>query len=81
MNRLLGIAALYLAMFVAWTAGGLFLLFFPARAGNLLHDSFGLCPEVRPNDRAKKTVLRVIGLGLLAFAFHVVQRVAALVRG
>jgi hypothetical protein len=70
MSRLLGIVGIYLVMFLGWTGVGAFLLLAPVRAGNLLHDSFGLFPEVRPRDRGKKTVLRVAGLGLLAFAAH-----------
>jgi hypothetical protein len=78
MSRLLGIVAIYAFMFIGWTSAGLFLLLAPMRAGNLIHDSFGLCPEVRRADRGKKTVLRAIGLGLLGFAVHFVLRIAAL---
>jgi hypothetical protein len=70
MTRLLGIVAIYIAMFLGWTGVGMFLLLAPVRAGNLIHDSFGLFPEVRPNDQGKKIVLRTAGLGLLAFAVH-----------
>jgi hypothetical protein len=68
MTRLLGIVVIYLAMFLGWTGVGTFLLLAPVRAGNLIHDSFGLFPEVRPKDRVKKILLRVAGLALLAFA-------------
>lgn len=50
MNRLLGIAFLYLAMMLGWIVVGLFMLFAPARFGNLVHDSLMLFPEVRPGD-------------------------------
>jgi hypothetical protein len=70
MTRLLGIVAIYVVMFLGWTGVGAFLLLAPIRAGNLIHDSFGLFPEVRPNDRVKKLVVRAAGLGLLAFAAH-----------
>ena len=70
MTRLLGIVGIYVAMFLGWTWVGAFLLLAPVRAGNLIHDSFGLFPEVRPNDRVKKLVVRAAGLGLLAFAAH-----------
>ena len=70
MTRLLGIVVIYALMFLAWTGAGLFLLIFPVRAGNLIHDSFGLYPEVRQNDHGRKTILRAIGVGLLAFAVH-----------
>jgi hypothetical protein len=78
MSRFIGIAGLYLAMFFAWTAAGLFMLLAPARFGNLIHDSFGLYPEVRRGDWCKKLILRVVGLGLLAFAANFAMRVAAL---
>ena len=76
MTRLLGIVAIYIAMSLGWTGVGAFLLLAPIRAGNLIHDSFGLFPEVRPNDRVKKLVLRAAGLGLLAFAAHFALGVA-----
>ena len=76
MSRLLGIVAIYAAMFVGWAVVGFFLIFAPVRAGNLIRDSFGLFPEVRSGDRAKKTVLRVVGLALLAFAAHFAVLVA-----
>ena len=75
MTRFLGIVAIYIVMFLGWTGVGTFLLIAPIRAGNLIHDSFGLFPEVRPNDRVKKLVLRAAGLGLLAFAAHFVLAV------
>jgi hypothetical protein len=78
MNRLLGIVAIYALMILAWTTAGLFLLLAPVRAGNLINESFGLFPEVRPDDFGKKTVLRLVGLGLLAFAVHFVLKIAAL---
>jgi hypothetical protein len=78
MNRLLGIVAIYVFMFAAWTGCGLFLLVFPVHAGNLIHESFGLCPEVRENDAGKKMVLRLMGVGLLAFAVHFALRVATI---
>jgi hypothetical protein len=79
MTRLLGIVAIYALMFLAWTAAGLFLLLAPVRAGNLIHDSFGLYPELRSGDWEKKTLLRVAGLGLLGFAAHFAIHIAALV--
>ena len=78
MTRLLGIVAVYALMFLAWTGAGLFLLISPLRAGNLLHESFGLYPEVKPRDRGRKLILRIVGLGLLAFASHFARRVVAL---
>jgi hypothetical protein len=68
MTRFVGIAALYLLMFCAWAALGFFLLFMPARAGNLINESFGLFPAVGPGDWGKKLILRIAGAGLLAFA-------------
>ncbi len=72
MNRLLGIAFLYLAMMLGWIGVGLFMLFAPARFGNLIHDSLMLFPEVRPGDWGKKMFLQILGLGLLAFAIRFV---------
>jgi hypothetical protein len=46
MGRVIGIVAIYAAMFLAWTAVGLFMLISPARFGNLVHDSYGLYPEI-----------------------------------
>jgi len=79
MSRVLGIVAVYLAMFLAWIAAGLFMLLAPARFGNLVHDSFGLYPEVRRQDWGKKLFLRLLGAGLLAFAVHFALRAAALI--
>lgn len=78
MSRLLGIVAIYAVMFLAWTAVGLFMLLAPGRFGSLVHDSYGLYPEVRRNDWGKKLVLRLIGIGLLGFAAHFAFRAAAL---
>ena len=78
MTRLLGIAAVYIAMFLAWVFVGLFMLLAPERFGNLIHESFGLYPEVHRNDWGRKLILRLIGIGLLGFAAHFASRVAAL---
>ena len=72
MNRLLGIALLYLAMMLGWIGAGLFMLFAPARFGNLVHDSVMLFPEVRRGDWGKKAIVRLLGIGLLAFAIRFV---------
>jgi hypothetical protein len=72
MNRLLGIVFLYLAMMLGWIGVGLFMLFPPARFGNLIHDSLMLFPEVRPGDWGKKLFVRILGIGLLAFAIRFV---------
>jgi hypothetical protein len=74
MNRLLGIAFLYLAMMLGWIGVGLFMLFAPARFGNLVHDSLMLFPEVRPGDWGKKLLVRVLGIGLVGFAIMFVLR-------
>ena len=68
MSRLLGIAAIYILMFLGWTVAGAFLLLAPMRAGNLIHESFGLFPEVARKDWGKKLFLRVMGAALLTFA-------------
>ena len=72
MNRLLGIAFLYLAMILGWIGVGLFMLFAPARFGNLVHDSVMLFPKVRRGDWGKKLIVRLLGIGLLAFAVRFV---------
>jgi len=78
MSRVLGIVAIYAIMFLAWIAVGLFMLVAPVRFGNLVHDSFGLYPEVHRNDWGRKLILRLVGIGLLGFASHFAFRVAAL---
>jgi hypothetical protein len=80
LSRLLGIIALYLLMFLGWAGVGLSLLCAPARVGNLIHNSFGLLPEVEQHHRGKKLVLRLVGVGLLAFAVRFVFGVVALLR-
>jgi hypothetical protein len=78
MSRLLGIVVFYVLMFLGWTGVGAFLLFAPRRAGNLIHESFGLYPEVRPKDRGKKVALQIAGIALLAFAVRFAMRIASL---
>ena len=80
MSRVLGIVAIYVLMFFAWTAAGLFMLFAPERFGNLVHDSFGLYPEVRRKDWGRKLILRLIGIGLLGFAGHFAIQVAVRIK-
>jgi hypothetical protein len=77
-SRVLGIVAIYVIMFLAWTGVGLFMLLAPARFGNLIHDSYGLYPEIRHKYWGRKLVLRLAGIGLLGFAVHFALRVAAL---
>ena len=74
MNRLLGIVFLYLAMMLGWIGVGLFMLFAPARFGNLIHDSLMLFPEVKPGDWGKRLLVRILGVGLLAFAIRFILR-------
>jgi hypothetical protein len=74
MTRLLGIAFVYLVMMLGWMGVGLFMLVAPARFGNLVHDSLMLFPEVRPGDWGKKMILRIVGMGLIAFAVRFAVR-------
>jgi hypothetical protein len=74
MNRLLGIALLYLVMMLGWIGVGLFMLFAPARFGNLVHDSLMLFPEVRPGDWGKRLFVRLLGIGFVGFAILFVLR-------
>ena len=76
MNRLIGIVLIYAAMMLAWTVAGLFMLIAPARFGNLVHDNLYLFPLVTPRDWGKKLVLRLLGIGLLAFAIRLAVRIA-----
>jgi len=76
MSRLLGVVLIYAAMMLAWTSVGLFMLIAPVRFGNLVHDSLLLFPEVNPGDWGKKLFLRLLGLGLLAFAVRLLIRIA-----
>ena len=68
MLRAFGIVMVYLLMLCAWVGVGMFSAIAPRRFGNLLNESFGLFPEVGPRDWGKKLLLRLAGLGLLAFA-------------
>ena len=68
MIRALGAVLVYLLMLAAWVGVGLFIVIAPRRFGNLVNESFGLFPEVRAGDWGKKLFLRLVGLGLLAFA-------------
>ena len=76
MSRLLGIVFIYVAMLLAWTGVGLFMLIAPARFGNLVHENLQLFPEVNPGDWGKKLFLRLLGIGLLAFAVRLLIRIA-----
>jgi hypothetical protein len=78
MSRVIGIVAVYLAMFFAWLTAGLLMVFAPARIGNLIHDSFGLYPRVGRKDWGRKLILQLAGVGLIAFALRFAFRVAAL---
>jgi hypothetical protein len=80
MIRAFGIVLVYLVMLGAWVGAGLFILIAPARFGNLVNESFGLFPEVRASDWAKRLFLRLIGLGLLAFAARFVWGLRQLFR-
>ena len=80
MTRLLGIAALYILMFLAWISVGLLMVIAPLRFGNLIHDSYGLYPQVHRNDWGKKLILRIVGIGLIGFAAHFALQAEALFR-
>ncbi|MGD1068955.1 MAG: hypothetical protein ABSB15_02355 [Bryobacteraceae bacterium] len=75
-----GVVAVYVLMFLAWLAAGLFMLFASAQFGNLVHDSFGLWPGVHRDDWGKKLILRLIGVGLRGVAGRFALRVAAEIR-
>jgi hypothetical protein len=76
MSRLLGVVLIYAAMMLAWTGVGLFMLLAPVRFGNLVHDSLQIFPEVNSGDWGKKLFLRLLGIGLLAFAARLLIRIA-----
>ena len=76
MSRLLGVVFIYAAMILAWTGVGLFMLVAPVRFGNLVHDNLQLFPEVDRGDWGKKLFLRLLGIGLLAFAVRLIIRIA-----
>jgi hypothetical protein len=76
MSRLLGVVFIYAAMILAWTGVGLFMLVAPVRFGNLVHDNLQLFPEVNRRDWGKKLFLRILGIGLLAFAVRLIVRIA-----
>jgi hypothetical protein len=75
MSRFLGAAFVYVAMVLACAGVGLFMLIAPGRFGNLIDESFQLFPEVRPGDWGKKLFLRLVGIGLLAFAIRFMLRI------
>ncbi len=68
MLRAFGIVLVYFVMLAAWLAAGLFIVVAPGRFGNLLNENFGIFPPVGPHNWGKRLFLRVVGLGLLAFA-------------
>jgi hypothetical protein len=68
MIRLLAIVSFHSAILSVWTGAGLFMLLAPACSGNFVHHNFNLFPEVNPCDWGKQLVVRVLGIGLLAFA-------------
>jgi hypothetical protein len=74
MSRIFGIVFIYTAMVLACGGVGLFMLAAPARFGNLVYESFQLFPQVRPGDWGKKLFLRLVGIGLVAFAVRFVLR-------
>lgn len=80
MIRAFGIVLVYFVMLGAWVAVGLFIVIAPGRFGNLMNESFGLFPEVRAGDWGKKLFLRLIGMGLLAFAARFVWGIRQLFR-
>ena len=76
MSRLLGIVFIYAAMILAWTGVGRFMLVAPVRFGNLVHDNLQLFPEINRGDWGNKLFLRLLGIGLLAFAIRLIVRIA-----
>jgi len=80
MTRLLGPFLIYVAMFLAWTGVGVFMLLAPGHFGNLLHHNVGVFPEVHKADWGKKLFVRLVGAGFLAFAVHFAFGVASLVQ-
>jgi hypothetical protein len=78
MSRFIGAVFIYVAMVLACSGVGLFMLIAPARFGNLVDESFQLFPEVRPGDWGKKLLLRLLGIGLLAFAIRFMLRILAI---
>ena len=68
MLRAFGIVLVYCFMLAAWVAAGLFITIAPRRFGNLVNESFSLFPHVDKRDWGKKLFLRMVGIGLLAFA-------------
>jgi hypothetical protein len=67
-------------MFLAWTGVGLFMIFAPARFGNLVNESFGLFPQVERGDWGKRLILRVLGTGLLCFASRFAVKVVDILK-
>jgi hypothetical protein len=53
MSRLLGFVVVYALMFLGWAGVGLFVIFAPARFGNLVNENFGFFPHVESGDWAR----------------------------
>lgn len=67
-------------MLTAWVGLGLFIMLAPRRFGNLVNESFGILPAVGPGDWGKKLFLRLVALGLLAFAARFLWGIRQLLR-
>jgi len=80
MSRFMGAALIYGGMLGGWIGVGLFLVFAPARFGNLVHESLSLFPKVDRGDWGKKLFLRLFGLFLIDFAIQFVLRILSLIR-
>jgi len=80
MSRFIGAVLIYGGMLAGWVGVGLFLVFAPARFGNLVHESLSLFPKVDRSDWGKKLFLRLFGLFLIGFAIQFVSRIVSTVR-
>jgi hypothetical protein len=53
---------------------GAYLLIAPRRGGNFLNDAFAIFPHVEPEDRLKKLLYRLLGVGfVMASSFYIHQ--------
>jgi len=74
MGRAMVLVVIYLAVVCCWVGVGLFIAMAPRRFGNLVNESYGLFPEVGPRDWGKALFLRLVGIGLLAFAARFIRK-------
>lgn len=80
MRAILFLLLIYVVMFLGWTGVGLLMLIAPVRFSRVVQDNAGVLSEFASGEWGKKLLVRLGGLGLLAFASWFAMRVADLAR-